>query len=641
MEYRIEPITRSQLEAEGKRLISSYDMARIVKLWWQDAARSRALFAAHPYLDGPLYVATNKAYFPKSFFATAGAKDSITPQQFYDARCLVVPSVGMFSCGRNNKSLVNLQTVLMQDIKWPACTCDGKRCRCRTLRPVSERGRRWQRREAIGPDNYTTLCKFMKIEYKNGDIKSYLQGGKSVIQTQMLAPRVRGLRAQILCDFKVAADTIVVPETFARDFGLTAGEYVTIDPTRIDADRLPAECVYPVDERLGVIVKRDPCIHPASVSTVSRVAVTERDNFYVSPLTMGHKNADVDGDVYGVYIVESRAAADEIRCALHPRNSMILKTGVTTRLSFSQVHVFYMQGRLHLLSPRFARYAEVARAEYPVAEAVVEEFRRRYMSEARVEWFEPTRRILNATALLVATHLGSDAAYELFDEINVLVTRVSRTTWSTLGDSLACELLCRIAASGAKSSLTGYTSLMDKLHSVDNTLMLTPWRTTSTTTPPPPTMAGSGMARRDFANITGVIRDMAVSAMLVPRLGYGWFKTYSAWSGLQLQSGGRLSYNGRQVGALDAFRPTGLIFSAKDVERLINGHLPKRSEAQTNKQLFRRVESRLYRKKKLILLRLCKKMEWVETFLHRNSSIPVDKLLQILSEYRSLLADSR
>lgn len=99
-----------------------------------------------------------------------------------------------------------------------------------------------------------------------------------MIQTQMLAPRVRGLRAQILCDFKVTADTIVVPETFARDFSLTAGEYVTVDPTRIDADWLPAECVYPIDELLGVIVKSVS----VSVSTVSRVAVTERDNFYVS-----------------------------------------------------------------------------------------------------------------------------------------------------------------------------------------------------------------------------------------------------------------------------------------------------------------------------------------------------------------------
>ncbi|CAH2101426.1 unnamed protein product [Euphydryas editha] len=183
----------------------------------------------------------------------------------------------------------------------------------------------------------------------------YDERGKSVIQRNILAPKVkRGLRAQILCDFHIDADVMVIPEAFAREFRIYS--YKILNPTtlysNVELTTIPDEYLHRLPENLTVLIKRDPCIHPASISTISKVAVTDRDNLYVSPLTMGHKNADIDGDVYGIYIFESRYSAEEVRVFLNCKSNMSL-TDESTRLCFSQMHIFYMQGNGHLLSEPF------------------------------------------------------------------------------------------------------------------------------------------------------------------------------------------------------------------------------------------------------------------------------------------------
>lgn len=509
MEYRVVTLTRSHLEEIGVKMFTSREMYQILKRAWVDPTFVKVLGDCAT----PVFIATERAYF-KQNYKKATVKilknktksigsiiSAITPQEFYDLRVIILPPLSHLLLTR--KELRHL---------WQLC-----------LKDFSTNGLEDANIGPMGVDWFDVNS----LTMRKGTIKQYLQGGKSVVRQQIIIPKVRALRAQITCDFNVGPTDIILPRKFASEFKMSP--HPLYDPQKEPIWR-------ELSPEMGIIVKRDPAIHQASISLINRIQFSDSDLLVVSPLTMVNKNADIDGDTYSIYPIYSRVARTEMETMINPQKNMYMRN--ISRLMFCQMHILHLHNNLDKLPPPYASLAMSLQEEelgHIQKSQFHYNFYHKYFDKIMtIEEFQfrclPTSKILKTLARQIYTRYGDAACFDFFSSANKLVIDLAKTQTYYVGLNLLCVSLLSIAASGAKSSLESYGLLLDKLYNLDASYILEPILNTISF---------------DQEKYQNVINDMASSSRLVPKNGYNWYKMDLEWRNIQLGNFGNVYYGGK------------------------------------------------------------------------------------------------
>lgn len=493
-------------------MFTSLELYTLLKTVWVDPDFGSVLAGC----DAPLFVATEKAYFLQNYKKMAKRPDSarkaieaLSAQDYYDMRVIILPPFSQIPMAR--KEIRHLLQLCLKDFSLHTDKSGGGGG-AMYAQPIGPRGVDW--------------FDIHSLALKKGKIKQYLQGGKSVMRQKIIIPKVQALRAQIVCDFRIEPTEVVLPRKFAPE--LKMDPYPLFDPKTGPQMR-------PIPPEICLIMKRDPAIHQASISLVDRVQFTDSDLQVVSPLTMVHKNADIDGDTYSTYPIYSsmaRAEADEL---IHPRRNIYMKD--VARLAFSQMHILYLHNNLHLLSGTYAKIGLELRDQALDRIRASESHRLLYTQYFRdtmsVDEFQlhcvPTGSILKQLARIVYLRHGNEECFNFFIEANRLVVHLGNRYVYYVGLSLVCPALLCITGSGAKSSLDAYKLLLDKLTDIDGSPEIRPILNTIP--------FNQGLYQR-------VIGDMALSARLVPKNGYNWYKMDLEWKQVQIGRFGNVYYCG-------------------------------------------------------------------------------------------------
>lgn len=533
MKYSIVTLTRSYLENIGVEFITSRQLYEILKLVWTDPKFAQVLNE----FDAPTFIATEKAYFPYNFkkmshktnnrhgrCSIVDLMSSITAESYYDMQVIILPPFSQIPTTR--KEIRHLIQLCLKDFSLRHSS-SGRTATASTMYSTAHIGEFGSTKtmydEPIGPRGIDWFD-VHTLTMKKGKLKQYLQGGKSVMRQKIIIPKVQALRAQITCDFRIHPSEMVIPRKFAPELKMNSYPLY-------DAQKGPE--MRPLPRELCQIAKRDPAIHQASISFIDRVQFVDSDLLIVSPLTMVHKNADIDGDTYTIYPIHSTTARHEAESLIHPAHNMYMKD--TARLAFSQMHILYLHNHLHLLNAPYAtvglelQQLEIHRIEQSEFH---KEFYKKYfsnsLSPAQFQRFcVPTGKILKQIARSIYIRYGSRECYNFFINANDVVVHLAKNYVYYVGLDLVCAALLCITASGAKSTMENYALLLDKLKCLDDTFKVQPILNT---------------VRFDQVRYQNVIGDMAISARLVPKNGYNWYKMDLEWKNVQIGKFGNVYY---------------------------------------------------------------------------------------------------
>lgn len=543
MKYKIVSLTRSYLEKMGVQFITTRQLYKLLKRVWCDHEFAQVLNE----FDAPTFVATEKAYFSQNLKkisrkggscsyaghdSIADLMNSLTAEMYYDMRVIILPPFSQIPM--THKEIRHLLQLCLKDYSLYSGSSNSNNKSSGGVGGTNDSTELLDRNsdgcddssmyaEPIGPRGVDWFD-VHTLTMKKGKLKQYLQGGKSVMRQKIIIPKVQALRAQITCDFRIHPTEMVIPRKFAPELKMDSYPlFCTKQGPQMRA--LPSDVCQ--------IAKRDPAIHQASISYIDRVQFVDSDLLIVSPLTMVHKNADIDGDTYTLYPIHSKTARREADCLIHPARNMYMKD--TARLAFSQMHILYLHNHLHLLEPVYAKIGLELQAEELVKieqSAFHREIYKKYFNVSLTpEQFQmycvPTGRILKQIARIIYLSRGSRECYNFFINANDLVVRLAKEYVYYVGLDLTCPALLCITASGAKSSLELYTTLLDKLKTIDGTYKVKPLLNT---------------VRFDHIRYQNVIGDMAVSARLVPKNGYNWYKMDLEWKNVQIGQYGNVYY---------------------------------------------------------------------------------------------------
>lgn len=539
MYYKISYITRNQ---KKHCAITSEQAYKLYKSWWlvMNLKKNDAMYAERMRLRklfeklGVVFVLSHKSYFSKFNKKYRTTLSHLTAKTYDENRLLPLPPLSM--CKKTSISAIT--KILKQDI-------DAKKY--------------------YGPHLPESLKPIYAIPLKNGSLKKILQSGKSYMRRKILSPKVHAFRIQIMCDPKLRSDCIILPRTFAKY--LQVYEYKLVEPDKYKFYN--SDDFIELHPDLALILKRDPVLHAASIMYGKYIAFSKHDVMFVSSQIMEVMHADIDGDAFILYLIRSALAVCELKLFLNQQENIALPNQ-TTRLNCCNSHILYMYKRSLPLNHRYYRLYEFVRQcvrdTYLSNAEYMKSFEKLQIIHPYLTTndIDPSAKILKHFFYLLCLLHGDSEAYEMINELNVLIYELSIGKKNALHQknlpmcyfftqSLLCKNLMATVLSEAKGTIDHYLLMLERKYKVDQTYN---FKQRDQSVIDKELDEKIVLKMDDFMKI---IMQMAVSSELVPRHGYETYKNSNDWSSLQV-IGGKMYYRGLCMGPVEYFFSSPFMF---------------------------------------------------------------------------------
>lgn len=521
MNYQIKYINLEMLAKYKYKLITTEECYNLLKLKWKTLNNNQIKhkdlleFQKHYKELGPVYVKTNKCYLLKINLKRI---NNLSSEEYENNKCLVVPPLDDLT----RESIGVLQTILLEDSKI-----------------------------VFGP-NFPKCLKFIyNLKLKRGTLRKQLQSGKSYIRRFILTPKVQAMRAQIMQDAKLKPHQCICPIFFAKYFNIV--DFKLVDPHSSEP-YYDQNSFYILPTSLSIIAKRDPSLHIASANVITEIAFSQHDLLYIPGSIMKHKNADCDGDAFGLYTMHGDILKMENKLFLSTEYNILIPT-LNSRLVLSEVHILYLYKRGFPVNHKFASaYNNIKKLIikcYKENNIYMKTFHnlKIILPKCTLDDIEPTNVIFAYFILYIATCYGSEVCFQLFCEINTAVYELSiglHNEWYRpnlpsiymVSDKLTCTTIKSIFFSGAKGTLEQYYFMLKKKKNLDNSFFFSKC------------LKLNGLL--NFKEIYETLTQMSNSSDEVPKLGYQAYKSANEWNPLQIINN-QILYNNKSIGEVSSF----------------------------------------------------------------------------------------
>lgn len=382
------------------------------------------------------------------------------------------------------------------------------------------------------------LKECMNFNFLHGTIKTQLQGRSSQMRRKIVSPKIIAIRLQIGLRFDLNADSIILPHNILEKIKIMLN-LRNVRPFDLTLDTSQEDKLFTLPVNFSCIIKRDPVISKNSVVCIRKIGFADTDLMYISPYILHGQNADFDGDAEHVSLIFDTKSSIETKLLMLP-NYNIYNSFLNLKLTFSETHVIFMHNNRVKVKEIFTQVSNIDPGY--VDEIYNLEICRWFSGQDNIDclsrffkeyacfidatedqlisFVEPTLIILNQLARTIYLMCGNIACHDFFKLINAYVCEESKNNLDKFilnTSGLFCNLLYRIAISGAKGTLHHYMQLL-KLQQ-DSGAGNEPYFTNN--------------GEKLYNAVNENMRDIGKTVKQVPKLGHDSFKSLIEWNGIE------------------------------------------------------------------------------------------------------------